>query len=130
MSEKRHAGLRKFNRSIFNRVTKTFAGRFFYSLVMHKGRVSGKSYSTPVVAVKKDANIFIPLLYGADTDWLLNVQAAAGGCRVKMSGKVYETASPEIVEREIALPNYSASMQKAFVKAGIDQFLQLINNTL
>jgi len=128
MSKKRHAGLRRFNRNVFNHLTRLIAGRFFYSLVMHKGRVSGRSYSTPVVAVKKDANIFIPLPYGADTDWLLNVQAA-GGCRVKMSGKNYEAANPEIVDREIALPHFSANMQKAFVKAGIFEFLQLINST-
>ena len=51
MPEKRHRGLRKFNRTFFNPVIKLFAGRFFYSLVYHMGRRSGKEYTTPVVAV-------------------------------------------------------------------------------
>jgi deazaflavin-dependent oxidoreductase (nitroreductase family) len=124
MNVKRHAGLRRFNRNVFNRVTKLFAGRFFYALVVHQGRVSGKAYATPVVAAQKDGLIFIPLPYGSDTDWLLNVQAA-GGCKVKMQGKIYETDNPEVVDAATALPNFSASLQKAFLKAKITQYLRL-----
>ena len=91
MPEKRHQGLRKFNRTFFNPVIKLFAGRFFYALVYHVGRRSGKAYTTPVVAVRADGSIFIPLPYGADTDWLLNVQARAE-CRVKMNGRLYAAA--------------------------------------
>ena len=86
MPEKRHDGLRKFNRTIFNPIIKLFAGRFLYSLVRHTGRRSGKEYATPVVAVRKENAIFIPLPYGANTDWLLNVQAK-GGCAVTVQGQ-------------------------------------------
>jgi hypothetical protein len=61
MTEKQHVALRKFNRAVFNRVIKLFAGRFFYALVLHTGRISGKTYSTPVLAVKKENATFIPL---------------------------------------------------------------------
>jgi len=124
MTEKKHIALRKFNRVVFNRVIKLFAGRFFYALVLHTGRVSGKSYSTPVLAVKKDDTIFIPLPYGADTDWFLNVKAA-GGCRIRINGKWHNTASPAVVDALTARPYFSASLQRAFVKAKIDQYLCL-----
>jgi len=83
MPEKQHVGLRKFNRALFNPIIKLFADHFFYALVMHVGRRSGRKYATPVVAAIKDEFVFIPLPYGANTDWLLNVQAK-GECLVKL----------------------------------------------
>jgi deazaflavin-dependent oxidoreductase (nitroreductase family) len=124
MPKKRHGGLRKFNRTFFNPVIKLFAGRFFYSLVYHMGRRSGKEYTTPVVGVRKDGFIFIPLPYGADTDWLLNVQAR-GACRVKMNGRLYASAEPEVVGPEAALAAFPPIFQRAFRRAKVSQYLRL-----
>ena len=124
MPEKHHKGLRKFNRTFFNPIIKLFAGRFFYSLVYHMGRRSGKEYTTPVVAVRTDAFIFIPLPYGADTDWLLNVQAR-GACRVKSSGRLYEAANPEVVDAAAALAGFSPMLQRALRRAKVKQYLRL-----
>lgn len=124
MTEKRHGKLRRFNRNFLNRITRLFAGRFFYSLVYHTGRITGKQYSTPVIAAKGDAQIFIPLPYGADTDWYLNIKAI-GCCQVKMRGKIYAANNPEITDEKTALPAFSRSLQCAFKKAAINQFLIL-----
>jgi hypothetical protein len=124
MPEKRHEGLRKFNRVIFNPIIKLFAGRFFYSLVYHSGRRSGREYSTPVVAGKKSDFIFIPLPYGDRTDWFLNVQSR-GECSVKISGKRYSSALPEIIDPSTALPAFPPALQRAFARAGSHQFLRL-----
>lgn len=124
MTEKRHEGLRKFNRAIFNPIIKLFAGRFLYSLVFHVGRRSGKEYSTPVVATKKEEFIFIPLPYGANTDWFLNVQAK-GECVVKVKGKLYSSTHPEIVQPSIALSAFPPTLRRAFERANINQFLRL-----
>ena len=124
VSQKQHQNLRKFNRSVFNPVIKLFAGRFFYALVHHTGRTSGRQYATPVVAAIRDGAIFIPLLYGADTDWYLNVQAR-GGCSVMLKGKHYSAASPVMVDPSAALPAFSPVLKRAFQRAGIAQFLQL-----
>ncbi len=98
MSEKRFKAL-KFNRAILNPIVRSLtAGRAsFTSLVYHIGRRSGKEYATPVMAVLKNGYIYIPLTYGPDTDWCLNVQAA-GFCRVKIKGKVYSANNPEWVD--------------------------------
>ena len=117
-------GLRKFNRLIFNPVIKLIAGRFFYALVIHTGRRSGKAYSTPVVATKTDEFVFIPLPYGANTDWLLNVQAK-GECLVKLKGQSYSLTGPEIIEPAAALPAFPGTLQRAFKRSKVNQFLQL-----
>jgi deazaflavin-dependent oxidoreductase (nitroreductase family) len=124
MPDERHRGLRKFNRAFFNPIIKLFAGRFLYSLVLHIGRRSGKEYSTPVVAVKKDDCIFIPLPYGANTDWFLNV-LAKGECVVMVKGNRYSSSQPEIVNPATALAVFSQAFQKAFKRARIEQYLRL-----
>lgn len=124
MPEKHHMGLRKFNRLIFNPIIKLIAGRFFYALVIHTGRRSGKAYSTPVVATKKDEFVFVPLPYGANTDWLLNVQAK-GECLVKLKSQCYSLVNPETVEPAVALSAFPATLQRAFKRAKVNQFLRL-----
>jgi deazaflavin-dependent oxidoreductase (nitroreductase family) len=123
MPEKRFSVLRKFNRAILNPITRSLtAGRVsFCSLVYHVGRRSGKEYATPVMAVLRDGFIYIPLTYGPDTDWYLNIQAA-GLCRVKIEGKIYSTNHPELVDAaaaSVAFPdNFLARIK-------VNQFLRL-----
>jgi deazaflavin-dependent oxidoreductase (nitroreductase family) len=123
MPKKRFVPLRKFNRAILNPITRLFTvGRLsFCSLVYHVGRRSGKEYTTPVKAMIIDNHIFIPLTYGQDTDWYLNIKAA-GSCRIKIEGKIYSAWNPELVDAAmaaLAFPNNYRSRIK------INQFLQL-----
>jgi deazaflavin-dependent oxidoreductase (nitroreductase family) len=123
VSEKRFMPLRKFNRAILNPISRALiAGRVpFCSLLYHIGRRSGREYAAPVTAVMKDGYIYIPLTYGPDTDWYLNVRAA-GSCRVKIKGKVYSAGNPEQVDAEgaaAAFPNNSRARIK------LNRFLRL-----
>jgi deazaflavin-dependent oxidoreductase (nitroreductase family) len=124
MNAKRYDIIRKFNRDILNPITKLFAGRLFYSLVYHIGRRSGKTYSTPVVATTRKERIYIPLPYGVNTDWILNVQAR-GKCDVKIRGKLYSSTNPEIVDAKMALSAFSSLLRWAFERASIKQYLRL-----
>lgn len=124
MSEKQHGILRKINRVIVNPITKLFAGKFFYALIFHTGRHSGKAYSTPVVAVKKEQFIYCPLPYGADTDWYLNIKAVEK-CEIKISGKLYSATAPEIIDENTALPHFSSGLGKALKRAKINNYLRL-----
>jgi deazaflavin-dependent oxidoreductase (nitroreductase family) len=123
MSKKRFMALRKFNRAILNPINRSLiAGRFsFCSLIYHIGRRSGKEFATPVMAVIKDGHIYIPLTYGADTDWYLNVKAA-GFCRVKIKGKVYSAGNPEQVDATGAA---AAFPNNAHTRIKLNQFLRL-----
>ena len=124
MNPKRHEGVRKFNRAILNPITKLFAGRLFYSLLYHIGRRSGKEYSTPVFAAIRQEHIYIPLPYGADTDWMLNVQAK-GKCDVKIRGKLYSSTNPEIVGATMALSVFPSIIRWAFERTNVNQYLRL-----
>ena len=124
MSTKNHGRLRKFNRAILNPITRLIAGHFFYSLIFHVGRRSGKEYTTPVVAAKKGEFIFIPLPYGSNTDWFLNLKAK-GECIVKIKGQHYCSIQPEIVDSSTALLAFPTALQKAFERASITQYLRL-----
>lgn len=121
---KKHETVRRFNRAVYNRIARLFAGKFVYALVRHTGRKSGREYSTPVVAEAKNDFIFIPLPYGADTDWYLNIQAA-GKCSVQIKGRVYSAGSPEVVNADSALPAFSNFHQKAFKRFKIEEYLRL-----
>jgi deazaflavin-dependent oxidoreductase (nitroreductase family) len=88
--------VRQFNKAIFNRLILTFAGRRMYAVVHHVGRRSGRTYTTPVVAVPIADGFIIPLTFGADTDWCSNV-LAAGQCMLQWRGLTYTVGRPEVV---------------------------------
>ena len=123
MPEKRFSVIRTFNRDILNPITKYLSVRKLSNaaIIYHIGRQSSREYSTPVKAVIKGNQIFIPLTYGPDTDWFLNIRKA-GHCRVQINGKVYLANNPEMVDAAaaaVAFPNnYHASIK-------INHFLRL-----
>jgi deazaflavin-dependent oxidoreductase (nitroreductase family) len=116
--------LRKFNRAITNRVTMLIAGHFIFSLIRHRGRKSGKNYATPLVVSIKDNYAYIPLPYGADTDWFLNVSSAEK-CELVSNRKRYQAIKPTIINQEQAIPMFSNGLQKAFRKAHIAIFVKM-----
>lgn len=124
ITPRRYESVRKFNCAILNPITKLFAGHLFYSIVYHKGRRSGKEYSTPVFAAIRNEHIYIPLPYGANTDWMLNMQAK-GKCDVKIRGKLYSSTNPEIVGATMALSVFPSIIRWAFERANANQYLRL-----
>jgi deazaflavin-dependent oxidoreductase (nitroreductase family) len=119
-----HRLLRKFNRAVYNRAARLIAGKWLYALVYHTGRRSGKAYTTPVVAEVKDGFVYIPLPYGDDTDWNLNIRRA-GGCRVMVKRRLYQASQPEQIAQDVALPYFKESHQKAFKRFKINTFLRM-----
>ncbi|GAY07357.1 nitroreductase family deazaflavin-dependent oxidoreductase [Pseudonocardia sp. N23] len=64
-----------------NRVTIPLAraGRGPWALVRHKGRRTGRTYETPLLAAPVQDGFVVELTYGPDVDWYRNI-TAAGGC--------------------------------------------------
>jgi len=87
--------LARFNRWGPNRLVRTFAGRprSPVAIVVHRGRTSGRSYRTPVIAFRLADGYVITLPYGADRDWVRNV-LAAGSCTVERGGRRVELTDP------------------------------------
>ncbi|QIS14119.1 nitroreductase family deazaflavin-dependent oxidoreductase [Nocardia arthritidis] len=89
----------RFNRQVTNRLVGRWAGSLPpWAVVVHRGRKSGKSYRTPVLARVADGRVLIAVLYGARTDWLRNIAAAGGGELIR-SGKRYRLESPAVLDR-------------------------------
>jgi deazaflavin-dependent oxidoreductase (nitroreductase family) len=126
MSKHRFETLRKFNRAILNPIMRSFvSGRFsYYSLIYHLGRRSGKEYATPVMAVVKETHIYIPLPYGPDTDWCLNL-LATGRCRAKIKRKVYYVSNPELVDATAAAAAFPSDFRTKIERTKLNQFLRL-----
>lgn len=89
--------LARFNRRITNRITQLFAGRLpGFAIVIHTGRRSGQTYRTPINAFRDGNDYIIALTYGAETDWVRNVEAA-GGCELVTRGRRVRLTNPRIV---------------------------------
>jgi deazaflavin-dependent oxidoreductase (nitroreductase family) len=78
-------------------VVRTFAGRVPpLTVVVHRGRRSGRRYRTPVMAFRLDDGYVIALFYGAERDWVRNV-LAAGGCTLQRAGRQHQATRPELL---------------------------------
>ena len=66
-------------------------------LVSHRGRRSGRIYSTPVAIGSAGGVFLIPLTFGSTSDWCRNV-VASGGCSVTWRGQQYMTDQAEVVD--------------------------------
>ena len=116
----------RFSQRVVNPVMTRMAGsRYWYTaLLRHTGRRSGKSYTTPLMAMRTSDGFVIALPYGTNVDWLRNVQAA-GRAPLQLRGGVYEVADPVIVDAATALPQLSAAMRNAMRWSGVKSYVKL-----
>ncbi len=66
------------------------------SVIRHTGRLSGRTYETPVVAARHDDHFLIALPYGNRTDWLKNV-LGKGSALIVANGHRHEVDQPEVI---------------------------------
>src|SRR5438094_9806187 len=89
----------RFNRLISNRIQGMWAWLIPpWSVIVHTGRRTGRTYRTPVVAYKRDAQLVVALPYGDDTDWVRNLVAAGGG-QVMRGGRRRSLTVPRVLDR-------------------------------
>ena len=94
-------GMRKVNKIALNKVTRQLAPWLpGLGVVVHRGRVSGNTYRTPVnVFARPGGRYVLALTYGPDTDWVKNV-LAAGGCELLTGGRQIEPTAPRLFRDE------------------------------
>jgi deazaflavin-dependent oxidoreductase (nitroreductase family) len=100
--------LARLNRAGLNRVTRPIAPWMpGLGVVVHRGRRSGRLYRTPVNVFPRPDGYVFALTYGADADWVRNVQAA-GGCELETRGRRVHLVSPHLIHdqsrSEIRIP--------------------------
>ncbi len=110
-----------------NPVTLHIAGRRWMPIVgilHHRGRQSGRTYSTPLGMRRLGNSFVMPRTFGEDAAWYRNV-LAAGGCRVTYLGKDYTLAEPEVIDYTTAAPAFPRYERLQFRLIGINEYLRL-----
>lgn len=86
----------RFNRVVTNPIQGQYAWLLPpWAVICHRGRRSGRSYRTPVVAFRRGRRLAVVVLYGVRSDWVRNV--LAGGGQVVRAGRTYELLEPRVV---------------------------------
>lgn len=118
--------VRHFNKHILNRIVLWLAYKGIgpYSVVTHRGRRSGRIYKTPVLASHVEDQIYIPLPYGDQVDWLRNV-IAQSGCMVFCKGEETTALDPEVIEAEVALSSLPEGRRNLLDRPEVEKFLRL-----
>jgi deazaflavin-dependent oxidoreductase (nitroreductase family) len=88
----------RFNRAVGNPIQLTYAWLLPpWAVIEHRGRVSGRSYRTPVNGYRRGSVFAVVVLYGADSDWVRNLMAAGGG-NVVRAGRRYALSGCRVVK--------------------------------
>jgi deazaflavin-dependent oxidoreductase (nitroreductase family) len=68
------AWLARINKLVTNPLLRPVAARApYFGIVVHRGRVSGRVYRTPVNVFQRGEEVIFALTYGPDRDWVRNV---------------------------------------------------------
>jgi hypothetical protein len=115
-----------FSRTVINPRQMKSAGRpgAYASVIRHRGRVSGRSYETPVGAVPAGDGFVIALPYGSRANWLKNV-LASGFATLLTEGHTYEVDRPEIVPMRAVETSFSVEDQRSHRLFRVDRCLRV-----
>lgn len=118
--------VRRFSRSVVNpRMLKTAGRRGAYaSLVLNRGRRTGREYRTPVVAVPADDGFVIALPYGTTSNWVRNV-LASGSATLVSEGVTYEVDRPEIVPLAAMNHHFPEKEQRSHIRFRVESCMRL-----
>src|ERR1700682_4185514 len=116
-----------------------FAARFVNPLVLlvagrrwmpvvgvlhHRGRRSGREYSTPIAMRPMGDGFVIPRTFSDNAAWYQNVKAAGEG-RITYLGRQYRVVEPEVVDYATAGPAFPRYERLQFQLIGINEYLRL-----
>jgi deazaflavin-dependent oxidoreductase (nitroreductase family) len=116
----------RFNRVVTNKVLGPLAHVTPpFAILEHRGRKSGRSYSTPVWAFRTDDGFVVALTYGGSrTEWLKNV-LASGRATLITRGDDHEVAEPRVVHGKEGLDTMPTVIRPALRALGVDDYLLL-----
>jgi deazaflavin-dependent oxidoreductase (nitroreductase family) len=86
----------RFNRRVWNPLVRGAATHIPpFAVLIHRGRVSGRTYRTPVAAFASGDRYLVALVFGPDSDWVKNV-LAHGGADLVRRGRTVALTDPEL----------------------------------
>ena len=110
-----------------SRLTMPLAGKRWYpifAVIEHRGRRSGRVYSTPVAARRTPGGFIVSLAFGAQVDWYRNIRAAGGGT-IHWRGVAYPVGAPGPVTAGEGMPAFNLVQRLAMRVLHIDGFIRL-----
>jgi hypothetical protein len=118
--------VRRFNRTFTNRLQRSAAGKpgAYASVIRHQGRVSGRSYETPIVPFATDDGFLMSLPYGPGTDWAKNV-LARGSAVLITDGRTYTVDQPEVIATDLVEDLFPLSEQRTHRLFRVEQCLRV-----
>jgi deazaflavin-dependent oxidoreductase (nitroreductase family) len=96
-----------------------------FSLIRHVGRISGKTYETPLIVAPIPGGFMIELTYGPEVDWHKNM-VAAGGCTVVHRGQEYMIDQIERVDTATGLAAFPPAQRFVLRLLGRTHFEKLL----
>lgn len=122
---------RMINKRYINPLMLKFAGRRYspQAIVYHKGRKSGRSYSTPIVLEPVTDGFIIPLPYGTDVDWCRNI-LAAGQCTIQWHNNNYMVVEPALINAADVIAELSQVHRRIFHMIGVKHVLKVRISTI
>ena len=124
---RRTRGAIRFAARLVNPLVLGIAGRRWMPVVgvlRHRGRTSGRMYSTPLGMRPSGDGFVMPRTFGENAAWYRNV-VAAGWCVVTYRGRDYRLVDPEVIDYRAAAPAFPRYERLQFRLLGIDQFLRM-----
>jgi deazaflavin-dependent oxidoreductase (nitroreductase family) len=110
-----------------SRLTMPLAGKRwnpFFAVVEHRGRHSGRRYSTPVAARRTADGFVVSLAFGGQVDWYRNI-LAAGGATIRWRGVAYPVGTPVAIPPAEALASFTVVQRVAMRAVRIEGFIRL-----
>jgi deazaflavin-dependent oxidoreductase (nitroreductase family) len=116
----------RFNKYIFNRFARTFAGSTptFFAIIRHVGRRSGNAYETPIIVEPTQGGFVIALTYGPEVDWYRNIVAANGGT-LRWHSRDYVINGIESITAETGLRAFHAILRPILRFRGTQDFVKI-----
>jgi deazaflavin-dependent oxidoreductase (nitroreductase family) len=107
-------------------ILRVAGGRWYpmWSLLRHRGRRSGRMYSTPVSALPHGEYFWISLAFGQDAAWVRNI-LAAGECLVRYRATDYHLVEPVVVDSSSVRAGLPALMRFGLPLMGVNKVLRM-----
>ncbi len=117
----------RFAAGLINPLTLLVAGRRWMPIVgvlVHRGRTSGRMYSTPLGMRHLGDSFVMPLTFSESAGWYRNILAAGWGV-VRYMGREYTLVSPEVIDYASAAPAFPRYELLQFRLVGINEYLRM-----
>jgi deazaflavin-dependent oxidoreductase (nitroreductase family) len=92
--------------------------------IEHVGRRTGQVRWTPIFAFREGSTITVALTYGAEVDWLKNIEAA-GGSRLRRGRSVLRLGPPVQLPTSEGLKRMPGVVRWGLLRMRVTDFIQM-----